>query len=156
MMGFLGGLLGSNKPAAPSQNTADAQVQAFIFDIHKYLNNQLSSPNARILELSFLDHSTKEGNRDATAKVQLFFRQIITQLENYQPVLNALHPQEKMFQEGKKRSVEVLTKLITDCRSFETNAPYYNVRVHDGTVKNFLNRTLRNYMATLELYLEKN
>jgi len=156
MFGYLGGLIKPNKQATSSQNTADTQVQAFLGDIHKYINKRLFSPNAEIVHLAFLDHSTKQSNHDATAKVQLFFQKTIEQLETYQTVLNALYPKDQMFITGKKKSITVIEKLIIDCRSFETNAPYYNLRVHDGTIKKFLNHTVREYMATLELYLEKN
>ena len=156
VIGFLGGLLNRNRKPASQQDTDDAQVQAFIGEIHKYLNKRLFDPQAEILQLAFLDHSTEQNNRNATAKVQLFFQQTISQLQTYQNVLNALHPRDQMFIFGKQKTLEVLNKLIIDCRSFETNAPYYNLRVHDGTLKKFLNSTVRDHMATLELYIEKN
>ncbi len=154
--GFMNRLFNQKNHSAVSQHTGDANIQAYIQDIHKYLNRRLYSPNAEILSLAFLDHSTTENNRDATAKVQLFFQKTITQLESYQSVLNALHPKDQMFITGKRKTLEILAKLIIDCQTFEANASYYSMRVHDGTLKKFLNRTVQQSLATLELYLEKN
>jgi len=154
--GFMNGLFSQKKPSTASQHTDDATIQAYIQDIHKYLNKRLYSPNAEILSLAFLDHSTKESNRHATATVQLFFQQTISQLKTYIGVLDALHPKDQMFITGKRKTLDILATLITDCQTFEANASYYSLRVHDGTLKKFLNHTIQQSLATLELYLEKN
>ncbi|OGY55736.1 MAG: hypothetical protein A2912_01340 [Candidatus Buchananbacteria bacterium RIFCSPLOWO2_01_FULL_40_23b] len=144
------------RKSSVSQHTGDANIQAYIQDIHKYLNRRLYSPKAEILSLAFLEHSTTENNRHATATVQLFFQQTISQLQTYIGVLDALHPKDQMFITGKRKTLDILATLITDCQSFEANAAYYSLRVHDGTLKKFLNHTVQQSLATLELYLEKN
>ncbi len=148
-------LFGLSKPP-PKKNPNDLQVQGFISEVYNYLTQRLLAPNAKIVELSFLDRSTPQNSINATATIQLFFEQTIAQLESYKTVLNALNPTERMFVTGKQRTLMILDKIIIDCRAFEANAAYYTDRLHAEARKTFLDRTLKRYRDTLALYLEKN
>ncbi len=145
-----------NAKTQPKRNESDLQVRAFISDIHQYLKRRLYSPDAEIIHLSFLDSSTTENSRQTTAAIQLFFQQTVDKLETYKTVLNALHPKNQMFIVGKERTLKILDSIITDCNMFKANAAYYNESRQAQSRKKFLTSTLRDHLAILELYLDKN
>lgn len=155
---FLGKGSGKKSMNSRKRNDSEAQLRGFILDIRTYINKRLYNPDSELVQLQFLDRSTRENAATSTAIVQQFFQRTKEQLQSYKSVISAIAvlEQDRFSQNAKIKTVEVLEGMMGHCQFFYDRAESYRIYQQDGTVKRLLNHTIKNYLATLEMFSEVN
>lgn len=151
-MTWLSSIFTSKTSPSPITSQSISQLLGLIHDIQKYLNTRLYQPNAKILQIQSLSrHSNKESS-SATFAIKQFFDETKNQLETYVVVISALEiqPNNSYYKHIKTETLLLLQDLIVQCQVFSNNASLYSIYEQDGTLKRFLNHTLKNHLATLE------
>lgn len=149
---------GKNSTNSTKKSDSEAQLRGFILDIRTYINKRLYNPDSELVPLQFLDRSTRENAANSTATVQHFFERTKEQLQTYKSVISAIAvpEQDRFSRNAKIKTVEVLEGMMGHCQFFYDRAESYRTYQQDGTVKRLLNHTIKNYLATLEMFSEVN